>query len=644
MGVSSPLHQGIMHFRSALHIFITSFLIGAAPVSVWGQLVPASVFTDNMVLQREQPIPVWGTAEPGAEIIVKLGHVSESCVANSSGYWMAMLNPLHANTKPRKLEIRSDTSVVSLANVLVGDVWLCSGQSNMQMTLGDSAGGKEFAEQLGDNSRIRLLMVSKQFAAGPLTSQEGKWEIAKPDAAKRFSAVGFSFGAMLVESPKLREVPIGLIDSSFGGTTVEGWIPKDDLESFRAEDLSNSLLGKPAEHYNAMLHPIVPMAIRGVIWYQGESNSDHPGVYAKLLTRMIGVWRREFRNPNLPFIVIQLPAYNAPFQNYFFTWIREQQAKVAELTQGVSLVVTYDTHDGSDLHPPEKLPIGKRAAILARKQVYGEYLDTIGPRYKSHSIDGPKVRVTFDMQGKTLITSDGSRLVRGFQLAGSDGEFHFAKGEITDNDTVTVAAGGVIEPKFVRFAWAGVPDSNLLAASRLPVASFRTDSFAPDDVAFVRSPIHRTVKTPAYELEIDGNGSLRSLGIGGEQFISNDVGINGGSCIPAFLGTQSLTRVEEIGPKQLAFRNPEIGLTYAFENDRVSINVDNQSDGDIRFQITLAPGVKVGATDVTQLQKNDSTFHAIGFETPMTSVDEVSRIKATVPARASRSIELQISD
>lgn len=614
----------------------------AATASSTLAVTPASVFTDNMVLQRGQPVPIWGTAAPGSSVQVRLGDAEASAIADKSGNWIAILDSLPASDVSRTLEIRSGEGSVMLTDVLVGDVWLCAGQSNMQMTLGESAGGKEFAQAHGNNRRIRLLTVPKLFTSNAHTSQAGKWVVATVEVAMQFSAVGFSFGADLARSPTLSKVPIGLIDSSFGGTTVEGWIAHDDLESFDAKYLADSMFGKPSEHYNAMVHPLIPMAIRGVIWYQGESNSDRPAAYGKLLRTLIRTWRRDFRQPELPFILVQLPAYNAPFQEKFFTWIREQQSRVAAEVKGVSLVVTYDTHDGYELHPPEKIPIGTRAARAARGTVYEEPLVVSGPAYASHSIEGAQVRVKFDTHGERLITSDGAERVRGFQLAGSQEQFHFASGTIIDGDTVIVSAPGVREPRNVRFAWAGVPGANLASSAHLPAAPFRTDALPPEDLEFVHVPTHRAVKTAHYELEINAIGSLRSLGVGGEQFIANELGMNGGSCIPTMFGPRNLNQVSEVGPRQLVFSDAETSLSYSFGPDTVRIHIANKSTSECAFQIALAAGVSKESDKPLRLKKNGAIIQVDGCDVSDTPPGAQLLLKAVVPAGKSRSVRLEL--
>lgn len=616
-------------------------LLVALPLPAHAALKPASVFTDYMVLQREQPLRIWGTANPGVDVEVLFDRTKAQCTADSKGRWLATLGPLAANAVPQSLAIRSGDDTVTLTNLLVGDVWLCSGQSNMQMPLSDATGGPAFAKAHGNNPLIRLLLVPKLFAAEPSESQQGRWAAATPESAGEFSAVGFSFGASLSNSPAMQGIPIGLIDSSFGGTSIEGWLPASDLETFDRNILSKSMFGNPTEHYNAMINPLAPMAIRGVIWYQGESNSDQPAIYGKLLEAMILAWRREFRRADLPFIVVQLPAYNAPFQQRYFTWIREQQSLVAQRTPGVSLVVSYDTHDGTDLHPREKIPIGERAAIAARSAAHREAIVEHGPTYLSHVIDGAEAKITFDTLGAELTTSDKSGDVRGFQLAGSNEDYHFATGKILDRNTVAVSAPAVPSPKQIRFAWSAVPDANLANTAGLPAIPFRTDSRPPDDVEFIHVPTHRSVRTPVYELELDALGSLRSFGVGGEQFISNNLGVGGGSMIPTFFGPRNLNQVEEIGPNRLIFRDKDVAVKYYFDRNSVTIEVTNRTPDSLAYQIALAEGATTTGESAVLVKKGNASIHANGFEATPETNSKKPLLRLTVPGGKTRSAKLK---
>jgi sialate O-acetylesterase len=601
----------------------------------------ASVFSDNMVLQRDQRLPIWGTADAGLNVEVGIGDKRANAVSDTNGNWRVVLDAMPASTNPLTLKVSAADKQVSLSNILVGDVWLCSGQSNMQLPLREVFGGEEFAKAHGNSPHIRLLMVPKQFTEQPRTEQAGKWTVCTPKVAEDFTAVGFTFAALLAQTTKLNGVPIGVIDSSFGGTTVEGWIPKEDLARFDAKDIRNSLFGGPSQHYNPMIAPLVPMAIKGVLWYQGESNADHSGSYAALLSTMIESWRKRFENPQLPFITVQLPSYNAKLGDNFFSWVREAQSKVAASATNVGLVVTYDTNDGADLHPKEKIPIGQRAARAAQQMVYGEELLVAGPVFQSASIDGSKVVVTFDTKGDGLATKDQSALVRGFMLAGTDGIYRFAEGAIEGDNAVVISANRVPSPKTVRFAWAGAPDANLTNKTGLPADPFRTDDLPPIDVSFVKLPTTRAVKTSRYEIEVNGQGSITSLGVHEQQFISNGFGADGGSCIPAFLAPRSLNQVTEVGPTELSFRDDDVSLGYIFGPDNIEMTLQNGSKDEINFQIALDKPVEVEGSATFDLSRDKAKLSAVGFDKLEKSPSGQALLKVTIPASESKLMKLE---
>jgi sialate O-acetylesterase len=601
----------------------------------------ASVFSDNMVLQRDQRLPIWGTADAGLNVEVGIGDKRANAVSDTNGNWRVVLDAMPASTNPLTLKVSAADKQVSLSNILVGDVWLCSGQSNMQLPLREVFGGEEFAKAHGNSPHIRLLMIPKQFTEQPRTEQAGKWTVCTPKVAEDFTAVGFTFAALLAQTTKLNGVPIGVIDSSFGGTTVEGWIPKEDLARFDAKDIRNSLFGGPSQHYNPMIAPLVPMAIKGVLWYQGESNADHSGSYAALLSTMIESWRKRFENPQLPFITVQLPSYNAKLGDNFFSWVREAQSKVAASATNVGLVVTYDTNDGADLHPKEKIPIGQRAARAAQQMVYGEELLVAGPVFQSASIDGSKVVVTFDTKGDGLATKDQSALVRGFMLAGTDGIYRFAEGAIEGDNAVVISANRVPSPKTVRFAWAGAPDANLTNKTGLPADPFRTDDLPPIDVSFVKLPTTRAVKTSRYEIEVNGQGSITSLGVHEQQFISNGFGADGGSCIPAFLAPRSLNQVTEVGPTELSFRDDDVSLGYIFGPDNIEMTLQNGSKDEINFQIALDKPVEVEGSATFDLSRDKAKLSAVGFDKLEKSPSGQALLKVTIPASESKLMKLE---
>src|SRR5512133_2246606 len=265
----------------------------------------STVFAHHMVVQRGEAVPVWGDSAPGTEVQVRLGNRSGRISAGTNGKWEVLLEPLAAGG-PYTLVVSAGENRVTLTNVLCGDVWLCSGQSNMQLPVNE-VDPVEQKTALVERPALRLCSVAREPATKPVVSSRIDWRICTPDSARNFSAVASFFAHELLKDPALAGIPLGVVDCSFGGTTCEAWIPQPELAKFAPKDLHDSFLGfKPAQHYNGMLAPLGCMKFKGVLWYQGESNSAHPETYPALLATMISSWRGQFRQPGLPFLIVQL--------------------------------------------------------------------------------------------------------------------------------------------------------------------------------------------------------------------------------------------------------------------------------------------------------------------------------------------------
>jgi sialate O-acetylesterase len=590
-----PIPRTLPRVLAALFACILSYA-GPPTCAAADALQLASIFGDDMVLQRDQKLCVWGNAAPSSEVRVSIAGQDAAATADAAGRWKAHLNPLPAGG-PHVLEVRSGDATVTTNRVLVGDVWLCSGQSNMAMALRQCEGGDEEAKRAERFPQLRLCTVAKGSNPKPQTSAGVRWRAATEESARDFSGVAYFFASELLKHPALADIPIGVIDSSFGGTTCEGWIPPDALGEFDAKDLRPSLFGQgPAHLYNAMIAPLAPAGIKGVVWYQGESNADRPDQYVKLLSTMMSGWRKQFENESMPFIIVQLPDWAFRAGKLQWTWIREAQQKAVRFTPGAMLAVSINTTDGFNLHPKEKREIGRRAALLARRDVYKDAsLAARGPALKDTKVEGSTVRVSFETGGDGLASSSGGNVVRGFALAGADGSYRFADAAI-DGDTVVVKCKDVPQPKTVRYAWAGVPRSTLTNRSGLPAAPFRTDDQAPTaDVEVQRQPSDRHLVTSAYEITIDCYGRVSSLGVRGKQFISNGIGPEGGTSIPAWLGSRPLYEIAELGPDRVAFSDHQVTLTLAFRDDAMTWTLNNAQKDDITFRIALASKVNVPA-------------------------------------------------
>lgn len=493
----------------SLHLPLRSLVLFMLPLALHGgDLKPAALFADHMVLQRDQAVPIWGHAEPADTVTVSFGGQTQSTTAGADGAWRVVLDPMAASADGRELRIQSakENDMVTLKEVLVGEVWLCSGQSNMffQMKKVENS-ATEIAG--AHHPTVRFFQVKEQFAQSPAADVKGAWKPLSPETAADCSAVAFYFGVAL---EKRLKVPVGLVVSSVGGTRIETWMRPALLEKV---GISNALLDQwkqvpPAEFerigaryrafqqrrdrprepgaavkpekppgqrchdcpgalHHGMIAPLQPFALRGVIWYQGEANSGRPAAYEKLLPAMIADWRGVW-GASMPFLFVQL----APFKSTHPAF-REAQHRIWKSTSRTAMVVTTDVGDAGDIHPVRKRPVGERLALAARALAYGESLVSSGPVYRGMQVEDGRVVVSFDSCGGGLVARDGE--LGGFFIAGEDGKFVPARAVIQGNQ-VQVSAAAVPKPVAVRYGWAQVPVGNLYNAEGLPAAPFRSDA------------------------------------------------------------------------------------------------------------------------------------------------------------------------
>lgn len=628
--------------RPHLPIYMAGFLsmvvlLGCGPAGAEVRL--PDIFGSNMVLQRDQPVIVWGTASTNDRVQVRLGPRSAVALTGADGNWQVTMEALTAGG-PYELKASSGGTAVVLTNVYCGDVWLCSGQSNMQWPVKDVNPSEQQA-MLAEYPDLRLCSVAKTPAQKPLSAAKINWRTCTPKAARDFSAVAFFFGTQLLKDPALAQVPIGLVDSSFGGTTCEGWIPRLALTNFKPQDLHDSMFGiKPANLYNGMIAPLGRTRFKGVLWYQGESNSAHPETYPALLATMISAWRQQFDQPNLPFLIVQLPEYANLWEGYYWPWIREQQSRVAASISNSALVVGIRTTDGFNLHPKEKLEIGRRAALVARRVAYGENLIASGPRLKSASTSGAAIRVTFDTDDG--LSSANPDRVGGFAVAGPDGNYRFADARI-DGNKVIVSSPDVVQPQTVRYAWAGMPQAGLVNKSGLPAAPFRTDTLPCSNVELQMQRATRRVATSAYEMVIDANGTVTSLILDGAQFLSNEPGTAGGSSIPGFWGPRTLNNIREIGPQLLACSDDMVSLQMEFADKSMLWTITNRGNETLTFQLALSPHVQVPeaiTNGLARLVRGPAILNVEGFDT-ITNTLTGALLSTHIAAGATKSISLK---
>jgi sialate O-acetylesterase len=427
-----------------------------------------SVIGDNMVLQRGQPVPIWGWADKGEEVTVNFAGQSVSAKADDTGRWKVSLAKLEAGG-PFEMKVEAASGARTVKNVLVGDVWVCSGQSNMEMGIAMCNHAKEEIAA-ANYPNIRLFAVPKVQADSPAKDVQAKWVPCDPKTVSAggwggFSAAAYYFGRTLQKELK---VPVGLIHTSWGGTPAEFWTSRKALEG--VPELKGLANRGSSKLYNAMLAPLMPFAIRGAIWYQGEANVGRDKQYSILFPTMIRNWRAEWGEGDFPFFFVQI----APFQGYDCHGLWEAQFHTLKSVPNTGMVVTTDIGDVKDIHPRNKQEVGRRLALWALAKTYGRDVSFSGPIYKAMVIEGGKIRLTFDY-GTGMKASDGKPLSY-FKIAGPDHVFHPAKAEV-DGDSLVVSSPEVAQPEAVRFAQEGKATPNLVNQAGLPASPFRTDGW-----------------------------------------------------------------------------------------------------------------------------------------------------------------------
>jgi sialate O-acetylesterase len=498
---------------------ILGFCFPLSPLAS-AQVKPAALFSDHMVLQRDMPVPVWGTAGPGETVTVTLNGQTQSTTTAPDGRWMVRLHKLAAGG-PYEMQVAGKNTVV-LHDVLVGEVWLAAGQSNMAFTVSHKA---EFYAGMLDEDKviaaanypdIRMFTPDTVKALTPQESVIGTWKVCSPQTVGAFSAIGYLFARELEER---LHVPVGIVIVAFGASTAESWLPRealasdprlepmldrfDALESFYKSHphatvgeappaplplnghpaAPSTLLRDPAEDqhqptvmFNGMLHPVIPYAIRGALWYQGESIvgvAAGVALYPHVMETLVENWRALWGEGDFPFYAVEL----APLENISNNpVVREQQAKILNLPN-TGLAITIDVGDPTNVHPKNKEPVGHRLALIALAQTYGEKVEDSGPVYASMKIEGHAIRIHFTHTAGGLVARNGPLI--GFAIAGSgskiDQQFVPAQATI-EGDTVVVHSESVPRPVAVRYAWANYPaGANLYNAAGLPAAPFRTD-------------------------------------------------------------------------------------------------------------------------------------------------------------------------
>lgn len=491
-----------------------------------GDVTPAPLFADHAVLQRDKPVPVWGRADAGERITVSFGEQQRSAVAGRDGRWIVYLDQLSATGQGADLTI-AGRNTVTLHDIVVGEVWLCSGQSNMEFTVSQAANAQ--AEIATANfPLLRHIKVEHTVAEAPAdVVKTSGWQSTTPQTVGKFTAVGYFFARDIQQ--KLG-VPVGLIHSSWGGTPVESWMSpaalgsdpafkvvaarwEQTLKDFPAANAAfearlaertkadaaakaksasaSAAFAKqpprpraprgpgdswtPTGLFNGMINPLLPYALRGALWYQGESNADRASEYHALFSAMITAWRAHFGQGDIPFYWVNLANFKVATDQTGATYafLREAQTQTLSLPNtGQALAI--DIGDPNNIHPTNKQDVGRRLALLARNRVYGIVGDDTGPTFASASREGAALRVRFTHAGGGLISHD--KPVQSLEVAGADKVFRPANGKI-DRDTLLASSPGVKEPVAVRYAWQNAPEANLYSGAGLPAEPFRSDAW-----------------------------------------------------------------------------------------------------------------------------------------------------------------------
>jgi sialate O-acetylesterase len=477
-----------------------------------------NILSSHMVVQRDRPIHFWGWADPDEKVTVALDGQSAESTADKLGKWSLYL-PLHAAGGPFTVNVRG-SNTLTIDDVMIGDVWFASGQSNMEMPLKGFPGNatiknSEAEIQSATQPRMRLLHIQKNTSSYPLSDYQDTWTKCTPQTAANFSAVAYFFGRTISEK---ENVAVGLIDSTWGGTPAEAWTSFQGLTSDsslmpvfsawgtmmdaqtdmalvqaadkRADEAAEKAHAPKPKHdwrpeprswgpaalYNGMVSPAVEYGIKGAIWYQGESNAGaaRAPIYDKVFGAMVTDWRRHWQEGDFSFLFVQLASYKASAADLWPT-VREAQRRTLSLAN-TGMAVTIDVGDPANIHPSDKQSVGERLALVARSIAYGEKLEFSGPLFRQAGRDGHDIRVWFDHAEE--LTTRGGGAPEGFEVAGADRNYRPASARI-NGSSLLVSSPEVPEPKYVRYGWKDVPVVNLYNSAGLPASPFSSEGLLP---------------------------------------------------------------------------------------------------------------------------------------------------------------------
>ncbi len=509
-----------------------SFVVGFSGFSSADVKVP-NVFSDHMVLQRDQANKLWGKAESGESVTASIAGQKVTATTDANGNWSVML-PKLSTGGPHELVIAGKNQI-RIQDILVGEVWICSGQSNMQWSVA-SANDPDLERLSAKYPNIRMINYPQKGSQTPIWSHEDRtWMVCTPESVSGFSAVGYFFARQLNQT---LDIPIGMINNAWGGSACEAWVDRSvlkqaggyeellakwdetegklaemeakdktmDAKSFESDPeakkndevrkkvlagLRNSVAGNqnPGNIYNGVLSSHIGYGIRGAIWYQGESNAARAYQYRKLFPLMISEWRSEWKQGDFPFYWVQLADFQAetsdPSVDSAWAELRESQTMTMKALPKTGQAVIVDIGEGKDIHPKNKVDVGRRLARWALANEYGVDIPFRSPEYASMTAEDGKITLKFDYLGKGWRPFDVAE-PRGFAIAGEDKKFVWAKAEIKKDNTIVVWSPDVSNPVAVRYAWSNNPVCNMFSASGLPLTPFRTDDWPGTTIANVK--------------------------------------------------------------------------------------------------------------------------------------------------------------
>ncbi|MFK5973202.1 MAG: sialate O-acetylesterase [Flavobacteriaceae bacterium] len=474
--------------KTLLISLLTAFSLLFTP-SIYAAIKLPAIVSSNMVLQRNTTVVLWGWADAKEKLTIKASWLDQpiNVKADADGNWRIEVKTTNSKS-PQKISLKSKDSYIVLENILFGEVWLCSGQSNMQQPVNGYTGQPTFgtlnAVVRAANPNLRLFTVDRVGSKTPKKNIEEytSWQQASPDNIADFSAIAYYFGQQLQET---LDVPVGMIHTSWGGSSVQAWISKDVMNTFEKVDLKEVDITKRTNHiptalYNAMIHPLIPYSIKGALWYQGESNREEPKKYKSLFPAMVKDWRNRWDIGDFPFYFVQIAPFWYSNNDAFSTsdnsaFIRESQLLCADLIPNSGIAITMDIGEEFFIHPPKKKEVADRLLYNALNQTYGfKNVDGKSPVYESLEIKGNEILLAFK-NAETGLYAYGE--LTGFEIAGADKVFYPATAKIVKGKKVLVKSEKVSSAVAVRYAWKNWVKGSLYDTNLLPASSFRTDDW-----------------------------------------------------------------------------------------------------------------------------------------------------------------------